>query len=400
LLNILLFLSLVVFFVWHFLSDDQQYKIVGITANYIESKIINDQEIFEIKQRIEKAKIILFEGDDVNERNKKSKNDDNKPLNELVGLNYKTNNDAFFEQNFSRACSRTKTQALEQVKSSAIYKSVDDSGVISFSDKETHESSDVGSEFEEIKYFNLNLSFSDNKNRSFYRDRISADSRKLFLLLSEQLKVKDLRQINLNVSLFSTLNDFNAYKDKVAPGLQTNSGFYTSLNNEASIVMRRNREQTLSVVRHEAVHVIMAGLYGPTPTWFNEGLAEYFENLEIHTMAAYIPANVRSFDLLKQQYHSRTLLKISDYLSLTEKQWREGDQPTMYAMGWGIIYFLMSDIHGRLFLSDFMQYMSNNVCKPLASLDFFESNYPGGVVVFQSRFYQWLMQKKPPSQHY
>ena len=390
-LKFILFLSLVVAFVWHFSPVNQQEKLVDISSTYIKTFLFDDASSVEIKQRIKKAKTILFEKNFVIEKELTFSNDQTKsPL----------FNEFMIKQNFKQACGRTKTQVLSEVKGPSIYKSQNESGVVEFSDKPSFGASNVGDLIKETKYFNLNLRFSDNKNRPFYRDRISADSRKLFLLLSEQLQVKNLRQINLNVSLFSSLSDFERYKEKVAPGLKTNSGFYTSLNNEASIVMRRDRRETLAVVRHEAVHVIMAGLYGPTPTWFNEGLAEYFENLEIHTMAAHIPANMDSFKLLRQLSSNHTLPKINDYLGLTEKQWREGDQATMYALGWGMIYFLMADEKNRNFLSSLMKSLFDHACQPFSSQTFFESNYPGGITVFQSTFDTWLLQGKAVTQHY
>lgn len=309
--------------------------------------------------------------------------------------------EGYIKQDYSHICGRTKTQAVKSVNQPSIYKWTDKNGKVNFSDKAVQGASNVGDQYaSRAQYFKLNLKYSDNKPRAFYKDRITADTYKIYELLSRQLAVEDLRQVNLNVSLFSTADSFEQYRQQVAPGLQTSSGFYTSKNNEAAILIRRNAQHTMPVVRHEASHVIMSGLYGPTPTWFNEGLAEYFEQLKIRTMAAHISPNMYWFKHLKSLKKTGLLPSLNDYLSLNGHSWREQDQTTMYAMGWGLIYFFMSDHSGREQLSEFMQSLSDHLCMPFSTINHFQEQYPGGLYNLQLKFDNWLSQDRLAAHNY
>lgn len=309
--------------------------------------------------------------------------------------------EGYIQQDFSQICGRTQTQAVTDVKKPSIYKWTDKNGKVHFSDKAVAGANDIGQQYaSRAQYFKLGLTFSDNKPRAFYKDRITADTYKIFELLSQQLAVEDLRQVNLNVALFASPQAFDLHRQKHAPGLQTSSGFYTSKNNEAAILIRQDAQKTMPVVRHESSHVIMSGLYGPTPTWFNEGLAEYFEQMKIRTMAAHIAPNMYWFKHLQGLKQSGRLSPLTEYLGLDNKSWRAQDQTTMYAMGWGLIYFFMSNTEGRDQLADFMRSISDHLCMPFSSIEHFQQHYPGGLYNLQKKFDQWLLQDRLAAHNY
>mgnify|MGYP002713164493 CR=1 FL=1 len=182
-------------------------------------------------------------------------------------------------------CGKTQTLAITEENSGSIYRWVDDKGRVHFSDKEP--GAQVNSEQMSVhyqnkkRYFNLEIIEDTSSLPAFTRDKVSADVRQIYGILSRDMALDHLRRVLLNVRIIESQDAFQDYRAKVAPQISTKSGFYIGKGNEAVIFQGDNDERMLAVVRHEATHVIVAGLYGYSPVWFNEGLAEYFEHMQL-----------------------------------------------------------------------------------------------------------------------
>ena len=182
--------------------------------------------------------------------------------------------------------------------------------------------------------------------------------------------------------------------------MRTNSGFYTSTNNEAVVFQGNNPDFMRAVIRHEATHVMMAGLYGVTPSWFNEGLAEYFEQLQLSGQSRQIaPVGYHWEHLQKQQADGR-LMALQSYVNLPPQAWYGGDLQDNYAMAWSLVYYLMSEPQGKTFLKGMMNEMAEDYCWSTPGSDYFDAHYPGGFNAFEAGWEDWLADSLPASHRY
>jgi len=172
----------------------------------------------------------------------------------------------------------------------------------------------------------------------------------------------------------------------------TAGGFYISRLNEASVYTGKNDGRMYDVTRHEATHAIVNGAFGRIPTWLNEGLAEYFEQLSFHnSMLRIVSLNNEHLRLIARSH----LPELAGYFKLTSKQWyAESNKNERYALGWSIVYFLMSSKKDKQFLSYMLDHLAYNYCKPFSDIDYIIQYYPGGLLQFEQNWKRWLAGSK------
>ena len=151
-------------------------------------------------------------------------------------------------------------------------------------------------------------------------------------------------------------------------------------------MVQRDASMTQSIARHEATHVINSGLYGLTPVWFNEGLAEYFERLSIQGQSKRVNPSPHHLTLLQEALADGELMTVSDYLSIKGRAWRDHEQDIMYAMAWSVVHFMMQDSLGRETMKLLMTHMADNFCQPVNTVTFIEQHYVGGMKAFSKRW--------------
>jgi len=220
----------------------------------------------------------------------------------------------------------------------------------------------------------------------FLHDRLSADLKQLYFILSRWLPDQYIKQVDLNVKVFNDQSKFDLYRQKHVPGLETTSGFYKPSLDEAVVMVQRDVSITRAIARHEATHVINSGLYGRTPVWFNEGLAEYFERLSIEGQSKKVNPSPGHMKLLREALKDGELMTPEAFLSIKGRAWREHEQNKMYAMAWSIVHFMMQDSLGRETMKLLMTHMAENYCKPVNSVTFIEQHYVGGMTEFSKRW--------------
>ena len=304
-----------------------------------------------------------------------------------------------YQQSFERhriACFKTKTKVVTQAAQSSIYAWVDEHGKKYFSDiRPQHEIKleTISSQYKSrLNYFDLTINEDQAKNMGFIRDTISADVRQIYRILTSDLEIKHLRQVKLNLRLFQDQSDFQQYKNKLAPALNTNSGFYISRLNEAIVYQwPDNDDLTQSVIRHESLHVIMAGLFGETPRWFNEGLAEYFERLQLAGQKKQVKVAQKSIERLTRLYHDGRLPTLASVFDLTAGQfYQKKSVDQNYALSWAAVFFLLSKDEGRSLFNAVTDQLSAEPCSYVNMRELAKQHYQGGMSALEQDFLYWL----------
>ena len=235
------------------------------------------------------------------------------------------------------------------------------------------------------------------------RTRIIADTQQIFLFLARHLEVDNLRQVYLDLRLLPTLAAFEAYRNQFAPKLDTNSGFYSSKRNEAVVRMRSGRHgdgRTLKVVRHETSHLIAAALFGRLPKWLDEGLAEYFERLDVEGQAKIIRPSGYYLKTLRRHLRSGTLPELQRHLRLSRKQWLRLDQDLSYGIAWSLVYYLMTEPRGRHLLAQLLDAKAARRCRHFDTSEYIDRHYPGGIAGLDQLWRNWLGKSDPPGLYF
>ena len=161
------------------------------------------------------------------------------------------------------------------------------------------------------QYFRVNVEVL-GKVPAWTKDRLAGSTQQIFTILSDQLNIQDLRQVELNVKVFDNRWAYQRFADEAVGGVgKWSGGFYNSGINTAAVLHQGHDEVTHQVARHESTHVIMSGLFGQIPTWFTEGMAEYFEHLKVSGQGKTIHPDQQQMALLQ----SRSLPHLSQWLS-------------------------------------------------------------------------------------
>lgn len=242
------------------------------------------------------------------------------------------------------------------------------------------------------QFFLLNLNSRYSKLPPFASDRIKRDVSQIYKILTNNIGVSKVNPIRLNLKLFDSKNQFNAYKRKVAPGLGTAGGFYISRINEATVYTGKNDQRMYDVTRHEATHAIVDAAFGNMPIWLNEGLSEYFELLSFKNgMTRLIKPSNKHLSLL-----SRTNLPdLKHYFNIGNQQWySESSKDKNYALGWSLVYFMMSSKQDKRFLAYLLDHLAYNYCKPFSDMAYINQYYPGGLTGFERNWKHWLASTK------
>ncbi|OED50891.1 hypothetical protein ACH42_00550 [Endozoicomonas sp. (ex Bugula neritina AB1)] len=287
-----------------------------------------------------------------------------------------------------------KTRPITSVKKNGVFKWVDEQGKTHYSDKApvNHQAENLTQRYsEKNQYFTISVQNQGAFLPAYMKDHLSTDTRQIFNILSHQLKLSDLRQVDLKVHVFDHKGVFKRFQQQIALGLGDNiAGFYSSGLNLVAVMRQQNDEATFATARHEAAHVIIAGLLGNIPTWFTEGLAEYFEQMTISGQLKTIAPNQGWLNLLQSQQRSKRLMSLNQYFQYDRQTWRNQNQDTMYAMAWSLTYYLMSSEHGQNLLNRFMRELSFDRCQTINSREFFARNYRGGLQKLNKDWQRWL----------
>lgn len=167
----------------------------------------------------------------------------------------------------------------------------------------------------------------------------------------------------------------------------TTTGFYRMRSNEALILYSAEyRDAALGNAFHEISHLVTASHLGATPPWLNEGLAEYYETLEVVDERVRFAANLQHIQLLRSQGP----LSVDDMTALSQKEWMQEDAQRRYASAWALITFMLQSKEGQRTLQNVLRQAYDQRCKSRPELRDSLRDHPGGLQSLQNEWLAWL----------
>ena len=166
-------------------------------------------------------------------------------------------------------------------------------------------------------------------------------------------------------------------------------GTYASRDRTIRIRQKDDAELNFRILRHEMTHALVHEHIGNLPTSINEGLAGFFEHLEVAGMGARITTDVarRRPDASMSEDGQEELI---DLLARESVGFYGAGQELRYLRAMALVALMMDRIEGRAALAALLSAQQAAPCLPVDSAPVLEKAYPGGLVALAREWAQWL----------
>lgn len=203
----------------------------------------------------------------------------------------------------------------------------------------------------------------------------------------------------VNLYLFEHQADFRQWmEDRIGSSNAHYAGVFIPASNEVAVWRWGNDQQVAQTILHESSHVLLYQLSPASPVWLHEGLAQYFQTLQVQPdgrlkVEALADAQAR----IRQWMDEGRLITLRQYLSLDDRQWRRMAHQLdaiPYTVAWATTAFLMSKPVGRSTLRKLLQELEKTDRRP--TLQRIDQIYPGGLTRLEYDFFRWAQSDMTP----
>lgn len=214
-------------------------------------------------------------------------------------------------------------------------------------------------------------------------------------------------QASFTIKIFNDFEKFKAYAVKLRATAFAKEGraFYVVQKRLMVLYLKSN---TLSTLFHEVSHYFFNSQFSNAngKLWLDEGLAMYFQNIDIFQAEMVIHAPDNLYFFVKKMAGDGSLPELKDYLDLTRKEWRGENETMNYVIGWSLSYFMMSNDEGKKVLQTLLDYskrsgrlneQKKNREVPVENI--IEKTYSGGLKKFEEDWRSFFSSEAVPASH-
>jgi hypothetical protein len=221
------------------------------------------------------------------------------------------------------------------------------------------------------------------------RDRLAIAVRKIVAIYRQALELDYRDARTFRIVIYGSESEFRTYQQRVAPVLENAAGFYSSLNNQITTWAIPDQRALEQLVVHEASHAISASQGRPIPTWLNEGLAEYFEIMEVQGLGVEIPLARHWLETLRKHGYHQQRGRLGQTVAVPHQRWYAANGPDnlSYAVSWSLVWFLMDSAEGRALIAALLVAPHGDDQSSLAIIN---RHWPGGFAALEQRWQEWL----------
>ncbi|MDF1629546.1 MAG: DUF4124 domain-containing protein [Alcanivoracaceae bacterium] len=274
---------------------------------------------------------------------------------------------------------------------SGIYQWRDADGRLHFGDRppQTTATEDLSQRYDYSLPFSVVIDGSGYSVPPPLRDKLSMSVVKIFSIYQQALGMEYSDSAEFRIMIYGSEGEFRDYQRRVAPVLENAAGFYNSASNQITTWAIPNEQALIKLIIHECSHAISARNDHAIPSWLNEGLAEYFENLQVHGLSADIPLNRHWLQTLHQRRISEQPGHLGATINAPYKQWYAANGPDnlSYATSWSLVWFLMDSAEGRKLINRLLTTPHPNTD---FSRELIEQQWSGGFSALEQSWRHWL----------
>jgi uncharacterized protein DUF4124 len=274
-----------------------------------------------------------------------------------------------------------------------IYRWVDESGKVHFSDKKSkkYDQTTVKPNIHKStwKRFDISVNLVDVKLSQDEVERIQRDVNNVYQFYDQIMFFDFYKTVPVKIHIESNRNNYYQHlRQLLGREPSPSNGMYIRKGHQIVVYIREDRNGTLETIKHEANHAIIDSIVPSTPTWLNEGLAEQMETLVADGETLVIhrhPANSQ------QVNRQQNLLSLRQLLDLQNGEWRKLSAKSNFilqAQSGELVYFLLSSNTGRSFISRVLHEYKRGSRK--RSLYLVNENYVGDILGMEINWQRWL----------
>ncbi|HSG91681.1 MAG TPA: DUF4124 domain-containing protein [Pseudomonadales bacterium] len=171
-------------------------------------------------------------------------------------------------------------------------------------------------------------------------------------------------------------------------------GLYTHGRREIAVQEQSTLARTRAIARHETSHAMLAALYGPTPPWINEGLAEVAESLELAGQMRSPQVNHGHAQVLRSAARGLGAGSLETLLTMDARTWKDLPTAQTYAPAWALVHLLMETGAGRRVLKAVLTAQAAAPCQVIDSGRIIDRDWPGGTRALERA---WLSRMRSSS---
>lgn len=292
------------------------------------------------------------------------------------------------QDQYEQTCTQNDSP-LQKKAGTTIYSWVDENGFTQFGDKPP-----VKKAFEEKQlvsdgkdYFDVDIQYPGGNVPTGLGDTVAVGGRAIYKIYELYLPRNRIAKSQIDMRVYGSPDLYGEYRRAVAPRLNPRvTGFYSGTDNTVAVLHSNNVQQTRQIALHEIGHVIQFRNFGATPGWFGEGMAGYFENIEVTGQLATIGYNPFWLKILSQNWNR---LPLNTLFTANYSYWQGDQGARYYGNSWAFVYFMMLPKNRKL-MQDYQAKNSENKCETTNTIVFFNSHYPGGVAKLEQEWLAWL----------
>jgi tetratricopeptide (TPR) repeat protein len=161
------------------------------------------------------------------------------------------------------------------------------------------------------------------------------------------------------VIVFKSMSSYKPFN----PG--NNAGYFQKGNDVNYITLTNDPTQNpFNVIYHEYVHLLIDNISGNVPTWFNEGLAEYYSTFTIEEDRKVHLGELIPYHLMTLREDKLFPLRRLFGVDQSSPEYNEGSKRGMfYAESWALVHYLLQANNGERVtqLGKFIELLGSNV---------------------------------------
>lgn len=277
------------------------------------------------------------------------------------------------------------------VANAGVYQWRDAEGRVHFGDAppEHTPSNNLTDQYDFSLPFEIVIEGIDYRLSTAVRERLTSHVRKIFAIYKQALDIDYPQSREFRIVIYGSEAAYRRYQRQVAPVLENSAGFYNSRNNQITTWGMAD-SHLLRLITHEVSHAISASHGRFVPTWLNEGLAEYFEQINVAGLGARIPVSGYWLAVLHQRGWHQKPPDLRFILDAQHQDWYAANGPDSlsYAASWSLVWFLMDSREGRVLIRDLLAQTHHPERINTSAL--IGTRWPGGLAGFTRDWRTWL----------
>ncbi|MEO0438781.1 MAG: hypothetical protein AAF098_17950 [Pseudomonadota bacterium] len=287
-------------------------------------------------------------------------------------------------------CGRRENQHTDPAYLTASYKWRDDDGVMNFSDQSQEFASPKPMVVESgAREFLITVNAENAALPKALERNLRAGAKRTYDQWHSWLGQEALVRSHINLRFIGDQQSFDDLYGEANKSMRA-IGFYRIRTNEAVVLYAEPyRSLAQATAFHEMSHLITAWHLGPTPPWLNEGVAEYFETLQVQWQSPQFNHSRQHLRLLA----GRGVIDLNALLSLSRDEWASRDAHWRYANAWALIAFLQHSDPGRETLTALIREAHATRCNGEADIRGPLLAYPGGLGRLQRDLSEWVREQ-------